>query len=215
MKLGNIIIDGEYLNNSKITSLDVDILNLLEDKPNNQLPSLIIGWNKTKKLYSGKASILNKTIDTKTFWTFNPKEKIQDFNEDIDKFIELLTTDFVKNINYTLIDPIVFNVNNINKLSEIIGDNIDVTYVVDDMIYYLKNNIIFGMDISVIEFIGINKKEVFWYLENNSKKIIFEDYAQNSYIYKYNKIFDIDSVRKYLPYIIYKDNEVLLENYEK
>ena len=41
---------------------------------NNYLPTLIVGWERVKKLYP-KASILKKKIKDNLYWTFSPTEK--------------------------------------------------------------------------------------------------------------------------------------------
>ena len=204
--LGNIVIDKSLLNNDKIINVNKGIINIVEDYSliDNNIPTLFIGWKNVKKLFKNKASILNKRIGDKIFWTFLPTEKIQDFNEDIDKFVELLNTDFVKGIKYRLIDPIIENDINIINL---LPTDINSLYVNDRMIYGYsdKEKMIYGIDLTVFEFLGVSNDKLINELKNKFDFVIIENYENDSAIYKYNKIFKINNLDRYIPYITYRD----------
>lgn len=211
MKLGNIVVEDAFIKHDKILSLNVDILNITNKFIDNGKPTLIIGWRNTKKEFDNKVSILSKKINDKLFWTFNPTERLQDFNEDIDKFVELLTTDFIKNLKYELLDPIILNKKTTDEFLIELPKIIDITYINDEMIYFLSNKIVYGLDLNVLNFLNFNKVEIVKYIENISKKIIFETYDDNGCIYRYNKIFKMNNLEKYIPYIVYNDENSLIK----
>ena len=49
----------------------------------NSLPTLIVGWKKTKELFGDKVSILHKKIEDNLYWTFNEGERKVDYETDI------------------------------------------------------------------------------------------------------------------------------------
>ena len=91
MFLGNIVsevdikVDGLFFVTNNIENVIKDI------------PTLIIGWDLTKRLFSEKTklSILEKQIDKNLFWTFTKKERRIDFEIDFKNFIEktIITSD--------------------------------------------------------------------------------------------------------------------------
>ena len=80
MYIGNIVTTSNLeLENFKICHK----LDTIDDR----LPTLIIGWNKTKELVEDKVSILHKQINPKLFWTFSTKERKSEYETDLDSFI--------------------------------------------------------------------------------------------------------------------------------
>ena len=68
MYIGNIVTSSNLeLENFKICRK----LDTVDDR----LPTLIIGWDKTKELVEDRVSILHKQINPKLFWTFTTKER--------------------------------------------------------------------------------------------------------------------------------------------
>ena len=51
------------------------------------LPSIIIGWERVKKLFPSQ-SIMNKKIDDNVFWTYSIVENKEEFKKDVDFFIK-------------------------------------------------------------------------------------------------------------------------------
>ena len=67
---------GEYINVTKdITKVDLTI------------PTLIIGWAMVKEIYPN-ADILNKQISETVYWTYSNREKRQEYEPDLAKFIK-------------------------------------------------------------------------------------------------------------------------------
>ena len=75
-----------------------------DDLIDNDLPTLIIGWDLVKEMYDGKVSILHKSINIRTYWTFNSKERKADFESDIESFKEFCYNSFGDNIPYVYLD---------------------------------------------------------------------------------------------------------------
>ena len=80
-----------------------------QKESNNQLPTLFIGWEATKKLLP-ETSILNKKIKDNLYWTFSSTEKRTIFENDLKSFITKSHQDFVKNIPFYSLDPIILKI---------------------------------------------------------------------------------------------------------
>ena len=70
--------------------LDVsDYINVTKDMTNVDLsiPTLIVGWSNVKEIYPN-ADILNKRITDTVSWTYSNREKRQEYEPDLSKFIK-------------------------------------------------------------------------------------------------------------------------------
>ena len=155
MNVGNIITS------LKIEEDNFNISPSLDDADIN-LPTLIIGWNNIKEKYKGKLSILHKKINDNLYWTFSPQERKVDFEKDIVEFKKLCFDNIGKDIHYVYIDPLHTTLKTIKKIiKKIYSFSFTISYVSsNDMLYILGDNIIFGVDLNIMEFIGIKKSKI-------------------------------------------------------
>ena len=98
MYLGNIVTDEK---------LNIEYYNICNDIDNidETLPTLIIGWKKTKSIIGeGNVSILHKKINEKLYWTFDSKERKSDMDLDLETFINVCVNKYGNNIPYVYLD---------------------------------------------------------------------------------------------------------------
>ena len=163
-------------------------------------PNLIIGWELTKTLCP-EASILRKKIKDNLYWTFSPTEKRSVFENDLKKYIDKSYKDYIKNIKFYNIDPIIYKINTIDellsKLSIVAGG---FTYLYVNKIVYVYHNFIFySIDLELLDFIGFDRKIILSSLKETTN---FSDCDWELKNFK-NELKYLDI--KYLPYLIYKD----------
>lgn len=199
IKLSNIIIGDEYKNSLNLFKLiSTNIIDTLPEKIN--LPTLIIGWDNTSKLFEGSVSILNKKIDNNLYWTFSPKERKSIFINDVEEFIFKSITDFINSQTYKCIDPIINNIKIISDIFKITEDKeISSSLITDDFIYFYneKTDKTYGVDLRYFNEIGMNSEVIKEYFINESKINITEDEYKNSDILKFKEEFEIDIPKKY------------------
>lgn len=185
MKLGNVIYDEELINH-----VNSNLLNYYEYEENsniqidNNLPTLIVGWKLVKKLLTESSirfSIEDKRIVTnRLYWEYNFNENKEEYTLGISNFID--NVGFYYNLdkyNYINLDPLFFQINNIDELKNVIPKEINGLYKYRlDMIYILKENKITGLDLNSYKFFGFNTTEMVEYLKsivNNSENIFLDD----------------------------------------
>ena len=171
---------------------------IYETIPTTDTPNLIIGWELTKTLCP-EASILRKKIKDNLYWTFSPTEKRSVFENDLKKYIDKSYKDYIKNIKFYNIDPIIYKINTIDellgKLSIVAGG---FTYLyVNKVVYVYHNFIIYSIDLELLDFIGFDRKIILSFLKETTN--FFEGELKN---FK-NELKYLDI--KYLPYLINKD----------
>ena len=142
MKLGNVIYDEELINH-----VNSNLLNYYEYEENsniqidNNLPTLIVGWKLVKKLLTESSirfSIEDKRIVTnRLYWEYNFNENKEEYTLGISNFID--NVGFYYNLdkyNYINLDPLFFQINNIDELKNVIPKEINGLYKYRlDMIY--------------------------------------------------------------------------------
>jgi hypothetical protein len=192
-----MIIVGNIITKESITGIPNNF-DIYETIPTTDTPNLIIGWELTKTLCP-EASILRKKIKDNLYWTFSPTEKRSVFENDLKKYIDKSYKDYIKNIKFYNIDPIIYKINTIDellgKLSIVAGG---FTYLyVNKVVYVYHNFIIYSIDLELLDFIGFDRKIILSSLKETTN--FFEGELKN---FK-NELKYLDI--KYLPYLIYKD----------
>lgn len=194
-----MIFVGNIVCNDELTSIPNNFnLFSFEDWESNDLPTLFIGWEETKKKLPN-ASILNKKINNNLYWTFSIPEKRNIFESDIKSFIKKSYDDFVKNIPFYVFDPLILNIKTTDELLEKLKTFAkSFTYLYGDgMVYIYHDAKIIAIDLNLLKFISFNSQEVLKYLREESNFFENKEKEFKSEL----KYFDI----KYIPYLIYKD----------
>ena len=197
MKLANIVTTTNVS-----VSKDFNVVKSL-DETIQGLPTLIIGWDHVKKNYDNY-DISNRILAPNLYWTFKKTEKRDLHEEDIYNFTQLIYNNLVKDISYVFIDPIITKKRVIKKILKKIHATEDiVSYHHNDMIYMYGDKIIFGIDLNLIEFIGLNVDRVLSKIKSKSKDLL----TKNTIFIEYkSRVENLDNQAKYLPYLYSIEN---------
>jgi len=195
---------GNIITSTKINDTNFKISEEL-DSIDDLLPTIIIGWKKTKEKYGDDVSILHKKIKDNLYWTFSPTERKVDYEKDIILFKELCYNNVGKNIHYVYLDILHGKLHTIKKIiKKIYSLKTPISYISKtNMLYIFDENIIFGVDLNITELIGINKDKIIDRVTRFSNSILIGNEIFNKckeYIKK------LDNREKLLPYI-YKNGE--------
>ena len=196
-------IVGNIVTNNGITGIPngFNILSIEEylKIKDNTLPTLIIGWEETKTNIP-EASILRKKIKDNLYWTFSTTEKRTIFEEDLKSFIKKTYGDYVKEIKFFNIDPVIYKINTteelITKIKNVAGG---FAYLyLNKVVYIYHNSIIFSIDLEQLDFIGFDREIIISTLKESTK--FFEENLEKNFKneLKYLTI-------KYLPYLLFRD----------
>ena len=194
MNVGNIVIP------SNIKEENFNICENIDDI-NNSLPTLIVGWSKTKELFKDKVSILHKQIEEDLYWTFSETERRVDYEIDILKFKDICYKNFGEDIIYLYIDIIHGKLSVIKKIINKIRSLKDPIFYITDknMLYIFGDDIIFGVDLNITEFIGIETQNIINRLINLPNSVLVENEIFNKCKEFIKKL---DNRHKLVPYIV-------------
>lgn len=196
-------IVGNIVTNNGITGIPngFNILSIEEylKIKDNTLPTLIIGWEETKTNIP-ESSILRKKIKDNLYWTFSTTEKRTIFEEDLKSFIKKTYEDYVKEIKFFNIDPVIYKINTteelITKIKSVAGG---FAYLyLNKVVYIYHNSIIFSIDLEQLDFIGFDREIIISTLKESTK--FCEENLEKNFKneLKYLTI-------KYLPYLLFRD----------
>jgi hypothetical protein len=191
------MIFGTIISENKVDIVNYNNTDKL-DLSDNSLPKLIIGKEFTKKL-GLKISILNKSINKNTFWTFSEKERKSEFNDDIELFKKHCLDNFLKNITYHYLDPFQLKFSSTKKIfQKIKTSDGGLYYVTDKMCYIFFDNITLGVHKETIEYVGIDFNKIIKLLELNKFSTLPKDKIFNECMGMIN-----DNNTKVLPFLYY------------
>ncbi len=194
-----MIIVGNIISVEELTGIPISF-NQYKELIVTDLPTIIIGWELTKKLFP-EASILKKKIKDGVYWTFSNSEKRSVFEKDLNSFIKKSYEDYVKNIKFLNIDPIIYKIKDtdelVDKIKAVAGD---FAYLYVDKVVYVYNNFnIFSIDLEQLDFLGFDRKKVL----NELEKSITNFEKKNKLLNFKNELKYLDI--KYIPYLMFRD----------
>jgi len=159
------------------------------------LPTLIVGYDYVNKNYPN-FDIGNIALETNLYWTFKKTEKRDKHTDDLLWFIDKVIKDLVKNIDYIFVDPLQYNPKTLIKIvRKIYSLKNKVIYFTGNVGYIYGQNLIFGIDLKLLEFVGFNIDKLKIKLNRICEVIITDESTAN--LKKDYKNLPI----KYIPYL--------------
>ena len=192
MKVANIVSTNKVSVSDEfnvVTSLD----NIIQG-----LPTLIIGFDVVNKKYPD-FNILSKQLGPNLFWTFKRTEKRDKYEEDLTWFMSYAYQEFVKDLSYVFVDPIQYPLRSIKKiLRKMESLTNPVAYYNGRMVYVYGDNITFGIDIKLLNFIGLKTEKIISKIK--SKSSVFLDGDKIIIEYKKN-VEALGNQVRYIPFL--------------
>ena len=173
MYIGRIISNKENIDTLDFVDVTENVGSI-----DNFIPTLIIGKKKAEEIY-GKENIkvLDKKITNNVTWTFDKVERRNEYERDLKMFNDSLIKTIKKNIKYEFFNIYIEPISRIKKLISFIkSPKIKYIYIFNDHIYMYYNNIVYGISLSDIQYLGINKNRILRLLNSNSSNIIVENH---------------------------------------
>ena len=168
------------------------------------LPTLIIGFDLTDKLFPNY-DVGNIKVTDNVYWTTKKTESRDKHNIELEWFKHFAYHELIKDINYIFVDPIQYKKKSLLKiLKKIYTIPNKITYQHNDMIYIYSDKFIFGVDLKLIKYIGLDIPKIKRKIINISS--VFLEGADIFIEYKYI-IDDMENQVRFLPYLYSIKNE--------
>lgn len=162
------------------------------------LPTLIVGYDYVSDKYPD-FDITDICLGGNLYWTFKKTEKRDKYEQDLKWFISKVYADLTSELSYIFVDPLQYRGKTLIKIvKKIFSLTNVVTYSNKDMIYIYGDNLIFGIDLKLLKYMGIDIKKI----ENKIKSIstVFLDQPDIFIEYK-NTLSLLDNKARYLPFL--------------
>lgn len=163
------------------------IANILTDEPFNEgelynvvrgkeelvpdIPTLIIGWERTKTEYPD-ASIIEWKVADNVYWTYGKYERRDKYEVNIKKFQDLSFKKFVESLEYVFYDVLLTPPERFESFLASLGsDNQKTIYVTGDMmyLYYNGTNKVVGLSLRDCDYLNeFTKKRIFSSVYNSN-----------------------------------------------
>jgi hypothetical protein len=199
MKVANIVSNNNNINVSE----EFNVVKTM-DEIIHGLPTLIVGFDYVNKHYPD-FNILDIELEPNLYWTVKKTERRDKHAEDLTWFINKVYNDLTKDIKYIFIDPIQYKSKSLWKIiRKLYSIKNLVTFVNGDMIYIYGDKFIFGVDLKLMSYIGIEKDKIKSKIKSKSPVFLEE----NDILIEYkNYIEELGYQIKFLPYLYSIRNE--------
>lgn len=191
--IANILTDKKFT--------DSELYNVVssKDKLIGDIPTLIIGWGYTKKMYP-EANILNWKINDNIFWTYGKREKRNKYEENVEKFKKASINKFIKSVKYQYYNLLTISEEEKKYIISLlcrdckthIYINCDMVYIFDD-----ENNIVIGFSLRDIDYINSSRKKMFNIILRNKNNNIIDIKDTLSYDMK----ISLNECKYVIPYL--------------
>lgn len=154
MKIANILSKDVV-----IAPKEFNIIGSLDDAI-VELPTLIVGYDYVNNNYPD-FDITDISLGNNLYWTFKRTEKRDKYEEDLNWFIQKAYKNLVKEIIYIFVDPLQHQPKTLIKIIRKIYSLPNITtYVNNKMCYIYSEKLVFGIDLKLIKFVGLNLEKV-------------------------------------------------------
>jgi hypothetical protein len=186
--LGKIVHKEPLVNHKPLPHIFYQNLN---DTPKDKkvLPTLIVGWKLVNELFPKyEHDIIEKDLHIRTkckhVWEFSPKEDIVQYSQGLDFFIKKVPYLFISKYQYKNADPIFNNLFTVRDLSKFLPAGGSLYVYKNDMAYYLHEETIFGIKLTVYDYMRIKSSSVIEFLKSISTRHLIDDSTEYQKYYK-------------------------------
>lgn len=189
-KIGNILTTSnieypEYFNVSD--TLDFS----------NDLPTLIVGFKVTLELFRDRINGKDNSLGDNLYWTFTNTENRSKYEGQLESFTNTCLLYITKDTHYIFVDLIHYKPKKLFSIAKkILSLDNPISLIYKDMVYIYGENLIFGIDLYLCNFVGLNSDKIL----NKIKNISEDTLEYDMIIIEYKDfLLKVDNEVKYLP----------------
>lgn len=172
--IANVIVDNNH-------KLDMDKAVKRCDTVHDvipSLPTLIIGWHKARDIIKGFNILKKDYPEQNLYWTFSKTERRCDYDVDIVKFYDMAVHRTFDGVRYKYINLINVRYSEIKEFLSYIKGYICKTVLMDENFIYVyskEKRKVYGVSLSLCEYIGIKKEKVTDMVKNNNFNTVIKN----------------------------------------
>ena len=157
---------GNILTDDRLESMELFNVTPEREALIDGIPTLIIGWERTKKEYPD-ASIIEWKVSDNVYWTYGKYEKRDKYEENLKKFNDIAISNLIESVLYVFYDILFYPEEKFESFLNLMKDGSKKTvYVSSNMMYVFMEKIspltVIGLSIRDCDYLGLgNKKKLF------------------------------------------------------
>ena len=193
---------GKIISKNKLHDIPF-FIEVTEELCDSSIPTLIIGKKRAIDLFgSENIHVLDKKIKENVYWTFAKNERRVDYEEDLRKFIDLITKSLNKFVNYYFVNIFTESLSFLKKFIKYVYNNERKSvYVTKKHIYIYGGKSVIGLSRDYFDYVGIDSDKVVKKIKSNPKNTVLTDGEISPDIVKFAKSNNI--LIPYLHYMTY------------
>jgi len=211
MKIANVVYEKELVNHTMVEYINYHKGTLEYNSIDVKLPTLYVGWSFMKNCNPNNEIILHadilkkKIVTNELYWEFSFDESKASHVKGIDSFVNIAPQFyFTPKYQFVNLDPVFFQITEIEDLMAVLPKEIDVTYnFKDEMIYVLKDNKIWAINLKMYEFFKFNIAEIKEYISIRSA-VYMNDMDGQMYLNQYKIFPNFQLLKRYMVVILTK-----------
>jgi hypothetical protein len=215
MKLANIIYEKELVNHTQVDYINYINAPTAYDTIDKSLPTLYVGWSFMKACNPNNEIVQNanilhkKIIGNELYWECSFEESKTSHVKGIESFVKLVPQFYFQpKYTYINLDPVFFQIIDIQGLMDVLPKEIDVVYnFKNEMVYLLhedenthKKNIT-GINLKMYDFFKFNITELLDKIVQRSKRVM-TDFEGIEYQKQYRIFPNFTYLKRYLIVIL-------------
>lgn len=195
MKVANIVYEKDLINHTKVEYVNYVNNPVSYENLDKTLPTLYVGWvfmkscNPNDNIIQNANILHKKIIGNELYWEFSFDESKQSHVKGVESFIKL-APQFYFNPKYLYVnlDPVFFQLANIDDLMDVIPKKFDSIYILKkEMVYVMAENKIWGINLDMYRFFKFNIDDLISRL--SEKALMIHSDLDGSIYQSYYKIF--------------------------
>lgn len=170
-KLANIVTNSKKSDYSEI----YNVVSSCEDV-DTSLPTLYIGLNSARKCIDNFSILQKHYKEQNCWWTFTKTERRNDYINDLEKFQEDVILTSLSTVRYEYINFVEYSIHRVKKLIKYIDSPVEkICFITRGgkfmFIYDRKLNTVFGLSLTLCEYVGINKHKLIDRVKSNISNV--------------------------------------------
>ena len=172
---------GRIITKSK-TVETVDFVDITSDKTlaiDCSIPTLVIGKKNIQDIVGvDNVHFLDKHINTNLSWTFAKTEQRNEYEKDLKNFNKKIINKLINDIEYKFFNIFTLPFSVIKAFIKFMyGNKQKVIYQTNNMLYIYCENIVYGISLTDLNYIGIKKDKMMSKIKSNQcNKVLNNDY---------------------------------------
>ena len=211
MKIANIVYEKDLVNHTKVDYINYFKEPIEYDKLDKSLPTLYVGWsfmkdsNPSNEIVQNANILHKKIIGNELYWECSFEESKASHVKGVESFVNAAPQFYFQpKYTYTNLDPVFFQIVDIQGLLDVLPKKVEVTYnLKHEMLYVLNENKIWGINLKMYEFFKFNTEEIREEISIRSA-VFINDMDGQMHLNQYKIFPNFSYLKRYLVVILSK-----------